>query len=240
MYILGVRVDDVTMDEAVERLAGFAASGHFHHAVTVNPEFVMAARRDPDFAAVINRADLSAPDGAGLLWAARRRGQPLRQRVAGVDLVVRLAAVAAQRGLRLFLLGAAPGVAEAAAATLAAHNPGLVVAGTFAGSPRAEEEDAIVARIVQAQPHILFVAYGAPQQDLWVARNRQRLPVGLAMGVGGAFDFICGRRRRAPLWMQRLGLEWLHRLYHEPWRWRRMLALPRFVWAVLREGRMAR
>jgi N-acetylglucosaminyldiphosphoundecaprenol N-acetyl-beta-D-mannosaminyltransferase len=231
--ILDIAVDDVTMEEAVDRLVRWAASGSSHHAVTVNPEFIMAARRDPAFAAVLNGADLAVPDGVGLIWAARWRRTPLRERVAGVDLVQRVAAAAAQQGLRLYLLGAQPGIAEAAASRLTEAHTHLVVAGTYGGSPSAAEEDAIVARIIAARPHILFVAYGAPQQDLWIARNRARLGVGVAMGVGGAFDFIAGRSQRAPGWIQHLGLEWLFRLYHEPWRWRRMLALPRFAWAVI-------
>jgi N-acetylglucosaminyldiphosphoundecaprenol N-acetyl-beta-D-mannosaminyltransferase len=150
-----------------------------------------------------------------------------------VDTVVRVAALAAERGYRLYLLGAAPGVAEEAARRLVDAHPGLVIAGTYAGSPAPEEEDAIVARITAAAPDVLFVAYGAPKQDLWIARNLERLRVPVVMGVGGAFDFISGRARRAPAWMQRMGLEWLHRLIHQPWRWRRMLALPRFLFAVV-------
>lgn len=231
--ILGISIDNVTMEEAVERLAAMAASGAFHHAVTVNPEFVMTAQRDRDFARVLNGADLAVPDGIGLVWAARWRRTPLRERVPGVDLVDRLSAVAAQRGLRVFLLGAQPGVAEATAGILTARYPGLTIAGTYAGSPRADEDETIAGMVAQARPSILFVAYGAPQQDLWIERNRSRLGACVAMGIGGAFDFISGRAQRAPRWVQRLGLEWLHRLLREPSRWRRMLALPRFVWAVL-------
>lgn len=223
------------MAEAVEQIVASTAAAPCRQVVTVNPEFLMAARRDPAFAAVLNNADLAVADGVGLIWAARRLGHPLPERVTGVDLVEGVAAVAARQGLRLYLLGAQEGVAAAAAAVLCARYPGLIVAGTYAGSPATAEDDAIVARVNQAQAGILFVAYGAPRQDLWIARNRARLSAGVAVGVGGAFDFISGRSRRAPRWMQRLGLEWLHRLYHEPWRWRRMLALPRFVWAVLRE-----
>ncbi len=236
VFILGIGVHDVTMDEALQHIMAFATSGTFHHVVTVNPEFIMAARQNAEFAAVLNAADLAVPDGVGLLWAARWQGRPLRQRVAGVDLVERVAEASARRGLRLYLLGAAEGVAADAARRLTQRYPGLLIAGTYAGSPRPDEEEAILSRIIEARPHILFVAYGSPQQDLWIARNRERLGVGVAMGVGGAFDFIAGRARRAPLWVQRLGLEWLHRLLHEPWRWRRMLALPRFVWAVLSGG----
>jgi N-acetylglucosaminyldiphosphoundecaprenol N-acetyl-beta-D-mannosaminyltransferase len=111
----------------------------------------------------------------------------------------------------------------------------LRIAGTHAGSPALEDEDEIVRLVQSTEPDILFVAYGAPAQDKWIARNLGRLGAPVAMGVGGAFDFISGRSKRAPHWLQRVGLEWLHRLYHEPWRWRRMLALPRFVWLVARE-----
>lgn len=223
------------MAQAVDRIVASAAADSCRQIVTVNPEFIMAARRDPAFADVLNNADLAVPDGMGLIWAARWRGHPLPERVAGVDLVERVAAVAARQGLPVYLLGAQPGVAAAAATVLSAHYPGLIVAGTYAGSPAPDEDEAIVARVNQAQASILFVAYGAPRQDLWIQRNRARLKLGVAVGVGGAFDFISGCSRRAPRWMQRLGLEWLHRLYHEPWRWRRMLALPRFAWTVLRE-----
>ena len=231
--ILGISVDDVTMDEAVSWVARFASGDTCRQAVTVNPEFIMAARSDAAFTAVLNNADLAVPDGAGLLWAARRQGTPLRMRVAGVDLVEALARESAGTGLRLYLLGARPGVAEEAASVLTERYPGLRVVGSFAGSPAREDENSILERVRSAAPHVLLVAYGAPQQDLWIARNRERISAGVAIGVGGSFDFIAGRVAHAPRRMQQLGLEWLFRLWHEPWRWRRMLALPRFVWAVL-------
>jgi N-acetylglucosaminyldiphosphoundecaprenol N-acetyl-beta-D-mannosaminyltransferase len=176
------------------------------------------------------------PDGIGLVWASRWLGRPLRQRVSGSDLVPRLAALAAARGWSIFLLGAAPGVAGVAAAKLRAANPTLRIAGTYAGSPSPDEEEAIVARIRAAAPQMLFVAYGAPAQDLWIARNLARLGVPVAIGVGGTLDFIAGTRRRAPAWVQRVGLEWLYRLWQEPRRWRRMLALPHAAWLVFWEG----
>lgn len=232
---LGIPVHNVDSREALQILDAFIRERKPRQVVTVNPEFVMAAQRDAAFRDVLLRADLSLPDGVGLLLGARILGTPLKERVTGVDTVTRVAALAAERGYRLYLLGAAPGVAEEAAQRLAQANPGLAIAGTYAGSPAPEEEDAIVARITAAAPDVLFVAYGAPKQDLWIARNLERLGVPLAMGIGGAFDFIAGRAKRAPLWMQRMGLEWLHRLIHQPWRWRRMLALPRFLLAVIAE-----
>jgi N-acetylglucosaminyldiphosphoundecaprenol N-acetyl-beta-D-mannosaminyltransferase len=233
--ILGVSIDNVTMDEAVALIMTAATASWPRHVVTVNPEYVMAARRLPEFAAVLDAADLAVPDGVGLMWAARWRRTPLRQRVAGVDLVERVAAAAAERGLGVFFLGAAPGVAEQASAVLSRRYPGLRVSGAFAGSPGRAGDPDIIGRVSGSGARILFVAFGAPLQDLWIARNQPRLPVGVAMGVGGAFDFISGRVPRAPAWLRRVGLEWLYRLIRQPWRWRRMLALPRFAWAVIRE-----
>ncbi len=235
--ILGIPVDRVDEEEALARILGFLEGGGPHQVATVNPEFIVAAQRDEEFRRVLQGADLALPDGAGLLWAARFLGEPLKERVAGVDMVVRLAKVAAEREYRLFLLGAGEGVAQATAGILRREHPHLAIVGTYAGSPRPEEEVKIVEMIREARPHILLVAYGAPQQDLWVRRNLGRLEVPVAMGVGGAFDFISGRAKRAPRWMRRLGLEWLHRLLKEPWRWRRMLALPKFVWLVLNSRR---
>jgi N-acetylglucosaminyldiphosphoundecaprenol N-acetyl-beta-D-mannosaminyltransferase len=202
----------------------------------VNPELLVAAQSDESFKEVLNQASLSLPDGIGLLWGSRVIGQPLRQRVAGVDTVERLAALSARKGYRLFFLGAASGVAQEAANRLGARYPGLQVVGTYAGSPARDEEQEILGRIGEARPDFLLVAYGAPKQEKWIHRNRRALGGVVAVGVGGSFDFLSGRAVRAPVWMQRMGLEWLHRLWREPWRWRRMLALPRFAWAVLLEG----
>lgn len=234
LHILGVRVDDVTGDETLALVERFIGERAPHQICTVNPEFIMAAQRDEAFRDIINNAALCPPDGVGVLWAARRLGHPLRERVGGTDMAERIAARAAQLGWRLYFLGAAPGVAEQAATVLQTRYPGLAVVGTFAGSSTPSEENAIVERIRAARPDVLLVAFGAPMQDVWIARNQPRLQVPVAMGVGGAFDFIAGVTRRAPRWVQRLGFEWLHRLIREPWRWRRQLALPRFVWRVLR------
>lgn len=241
--ILGVRVDDVTMGEALDRLKQMADQGGTHQVVTVNPEFIMRAQSDAVFRQVLDHADLAIPDGQGLLWAARVLGHRLRERVAGSDLAPALAELSARHGYRLYLLGAAPGVAEQAAAVLQQRYPGVQIAGLYAGSPAAEEQDTIVARIVAARPHFVLVAYGAPAQDLWIHRNQPRMQAPVAMGVGGTLDFIAGVRKRAPMWMRRCGIEWLYRLIQEPKRWRRMLALPRFAWRVvqcrLRDGRNA-
>ncbi len=233
LRILGVRVDDVTADETLACLEQFVAERAPRQICTVNPEFVMGAQRDEMFRNVINQAALCIPDGIGLLWAARRLGHPLRERVAGSTLVEQIAEHAAQKGWRLYLLGARPSVADQAAGILRARYPGVNIVGTFPGSPASEEQEAIVERIWAARPDVLLVAFGAPAQDVWIARNQSRLNVPVAMGVGGSLDFIAGVVKRAPVWVQRLGLEWLYRLVREPWRWRRQLALPQFAWRVL-------
>ncbi len=231
--LMGVPVHDVTTDETLAFVAQWIAEGGAHQIATVNPEFLMKARSDAPFRATLQRAALCIPDGIGVLWAARLRGKRLRERVAGSDLVPQLSAEAARQGWRIFYLGAAPGVAEKAAAILAARYPGLIVVGCYAGSPAPEEEDDIVARVRASQADVLFVAYGAPKQDLWLERNLARTGAAVGVGVGGSFDFIAGVARRAPRWIQRIGLEWLYRLAREPWRWRRQLALPQFAWLVL-------
>lgn len=238
VVILGVRVHAVTMPAVLDWIAAAIARREPRQLCTSNPEFLMAAQADREFRDLLNAADLVVPDGIGLLLAARWLREPLPERVAGSDLVVQIAERAAREGWRLFCLGAAEGVAQRAAAVLQARYPGLVIAGTYAGSPRPEAEAAIVARVRAAAPDVLFVAYGAPAQDKWIARNRARLAVPLCLGVGGSFDFLAGAARRAPRWVQRLGLEWLHRLYRQPWRARRIFtATVLFPLAVLRHGR---
>lgn len=236
--ILGVAIDDVLEGEAIERVAGYIAAGGPHHVVTVNPEFVMEARRNAVFRQVLAAADMATPDGFGLLLVARWRGTPLRGRVTGVALAGQIAARAARDGWSIFLLGAAPGVAERAADELERAYPGLRVAGCHAGSPRPADEPGIRALIAQARPDVLLVAYGHPAQDLWIARNQPALGVPVAIGVGGVFDYLAGEVPLAPAWMRRAGLEWLYRLIRQPRRWRRILvAVPLFLWAALREPR---
>lgn len=232
--ILGVRVEALTYDDLLAAIGNFVLEGTPHQIATVNPEFVMEAQGNAAFRDVLEGSDLCVADGVGLLWAARRQGNSLPERVTGSDGVPLIAERAAQMGWRLFLLGAASGVAERTAQILVDRYAGLEIAGTLSGSPADTEAREIVAMIRAASPHILFVAFGAPQQDLWIARHCDALRVPVMMGVGGAFDHISGVRLRAPKWVQRLNLEWLFRLFTQPWRWRRQLALPRFVWAVVR------
>lgn len=245
--ILGVRVDRVTQHQvlaAIERMISLFRTGDSQaqsppscqQVVTVNPEFVMAAQHNPLFLQCINQAELVMADGIGIVLAARYLHKPVPERVTGVDTLIALAQLCAERGYRVYLLGAAPGIAEQAATRLQVLAPGLQIAGSYAGSPAEAEEADILERIRVSNADLLYVAYGAPAQDLWIQRNLERLPVAVAMGVGGSFDFLAGKQRRAPRWMQHMGLEWLYRLYREPWRWRRMLALPQFALRVIVKG----
>jgi N-acetylglucosaminyldiphosphoundecaprenol N-acetyl-beta-D-mannosaminyltransferase len=240
--ILGCRVDDVTMAEAVAWCDALIQANRPAYVVTPNAEIVMRAQGLPDLRGLINGSHLSIPDGASLLLAGRILGRPLREQVTGTDLSYELASLASRQGYRMFLLGAAEGVAEAAAARLVARYPGLRIAGTFAGWSRPEGDAETRAAVHAAAPvDILLVAYGAPWQERWIGRNAAALDVKLAMGVGGVFDFMAGRVRRAPPWLRRIGLDWLFRLAVQPWRWRRQLTIPQFLWYVLLErGRRPR
>jgi N-acetylglucosaminyldiphosphoundecaprenol N-acetyl-beta-D-mannosaminyltransferase len=240
--VLGVRVDCIDFAGLLARIEWWVVQRRAHgpgqpcrQVCTVNPEFIVDAQHDKHFAVLLRRADLRVPDGVGVLWAASLLETPLRERVTGSDGIYRVAERAAQRGWRVFFLGAAPGVAQRTAQRLRQLYPGLIVAGAYDGHPSDAAWPAISAWLHSTQPDILFVAYGHPKQDYWIDRHRDDLPAAVAIGVGGAFDFVAGVAVRAPLWMQRLGLEWLHRLLRQPWRWRRMIKLPLFVLLVLRQ-----
>lgn len=233
--ILGVRVDAVTLSEARDRILALRSPEGRFHVMTPNPEMLVAARRNPEFLCLLNSSDLNVPDGAGLLWAARRQGRNLPERVTGIDLVTAIAS--SPDAPLLFLLGAAPGVAEKAATVLKKRNPALRIAGTFSGSPRVEDEPSIVAMINASGAEMLLVAYGAPRQDMWIRRNFPKLTsVKVAMGIGGTFDFLAGVRSRAPQAFRSLGLEWLWRLLQEPTRFRRIMnAVVVFPFLILTE-----
>lgn len=237
--ILGTPVDLVTLDEAVERVGGWldAPGAGLRHVVTVNPEFVMAARRSRPFRYVLQRADLALADGIGLLPAAKLLGQPVPTRVTGNDLVEAIAALDHDRK-RIFLLGAAEGIAGEAADILQQRHAAASITGTLSGDPSPAGWEEISRAIEEARPTVLFVAFGHPKQDLWIATYRERLEahgILVASGVGGVYDYLSGRVPRAPGWMQRAGLEWFYRLVRQPWRWRRQAVLPVFVALVIGE-----
>lgn len=247
--ILGIPIDILTQREALSEIGSFfKREGQFHIA-TPNPEMLVEAQKNAVFRGVLHATALNLPDGIGLVWALRRaignlppttyHLQPAVERVTGTDMVEALCSAASRicPPERVFLLGAAPRIAERAAAALRERNPALKVAGTFAGSPDPSDEEGIVARINNAAPTLLFVAFGAPAQDLWIARNLSKLrTVKVAMGVGGAFDFLAGKQKRAPFFFRKIGLEWLWRLLLEPRRIKRITtAVVVFPWLVLRE-----
>jgi N-acetylglucosaminyldiphosphoundecaprenol N-acetyl-beta-D-mannosaminyltransferase len=233
--VLGVRVDCVDMDAALARIEALVDEGGHHLVATVNPEFVMRAREDREFARVLESADLCLADGTGVVWAARRQGCSISGPVTGVDLIPLIAALCARRGFRLFLLGAANGVAADLATRLRTQNSALEVA-AHTGSPD-PASDAETLRLINAQrPHVVLVAYGAPKQELWIDRMKDHLGSAVSIGVGGSFDYLTGRVSRAPTWMRRAGLEWLFRLGNQPWRVRRMAVLPAYALRVLRKG----
>lgn len=234
--ILGVGIDRVTMEEAIQRVEEMCLNGKKHQIVTPNPEFVIRAQTDREFRRILNQADLAIPDGVGIMWASRvltAHKDWIPERVTGTDLMIRLCELAAQKGYSVFLLGGEIGVAQRATEVLRIRYPGLKVLGTYEGEPSDSEK---TREKIQQYPEIdfLFVAFGAPQQEKWIAQNVLRLPVKVAMGVGGAFDFIVGKQKRAPRLFQNLGLEWLWRLFIQPWRWRRQLALLKFTVLVVR------
>lgn len=226
--ILGVPIHNLTYDEALDRMAAMIRTGRPHRLVTVNPEFLVIARRDLEFRRALLQADLALADGVGLQLAAAMQGRRFATRVPGSELVYRLLPLAAARGWRLFFLGAGPGIAARAAEVARARFPGLRVEADGADPTPAGTASAL-AHIRAARPHILLVAYGAPTQDLWIARHGAEAGVPVMMGVGGTLDFLAGTASRPPHLLHRLGLEWLYRLVREPWRWRRQLRLPLFV-----------
>jgi N-acetylglucosaminyldiphosphoundecaprenol N-acetyl-beta-D-mannosaminyltransferase len=233
--LLGVRITPLSMDEALSRADRFIAEGSPHMIVTSDASGVVAAQDDAELRAIMDEADLVTADGQGVVLAARLLNVPVRERVSGVDLVQRLCELATAHGRSVFLLGAQEGVAEDAAAKLQAAVPGLAVAGTQDGYFRPEQEPEIIAHIRDACPAVLFVAFGIPRQEKWIRAHLDELAVPVCIGVGGSFDVISGRLKRAPAWMRKCGLEWLFRVTQEPRRLPRLKALPRMAWLALRE-----
>jgi N-acetylglucosaminyldiphosphoundecaprenol N-acetyl-beta-D-mannosaminyltransferase len=234
--VLGCPVD--ILDPAAFKLLlpDHAAGDHLTDIVTLNPEQIMAARRDPAVAGLLQRAQICTVDGVGLALALRAQGIPDVRRITGVDLVTSLAEVR----VPTFLLGGAPGAAEEAARRLSARFATAQIAGSWSGgTPREKDDLQSIARIALSGAKAVAVAYGAPAQTEWIERNRaalQEAGVRIAIGVGGSLDYHAGFVRRAPGWAQGLGLEWLFRLIAEPWRLRRQLVLPQFAVLALAEA----
>jgi N-acetylglucosaminyldiphosphoundecaprenol N-acetyl-beta-D-mannosaminyltransferase len=231
--VLGVGFDRIDLPTAIARILERLDRGERTFVVTANPEFVMLARSDAEVARLAHDADIVVPDGTGVAIAASLLGSPL-PRVPGRMLVDAIVPALAQRGASLFLLGAAPGVAERAADTLRSREPRLIVAGCYSGL--AEDDADTAAQVRAVSPAVVLVAYGMPKQERWIARNLASLSsVRLAIGVGGVLDQLAGVQKVPPPILHRLGLEWLWRLLREPWRWRRQRVLPLFAALVLRK-----
>lgn len=229
MKILGIKIDKVDCQETIEIINRFVQEKKPRQIVTLNPEMMMTALADKEFKSVLNRTDLNVPDGIGIVWASKILKNPLKERVTGTDLVWKIAELTNQRGYSIYFLGAGEGIAQKAAFKLKEKYPKLKIAGVKASSLYDLNN---IERIKKAKPDILLVAFGHPKQEKWLFKYRERLGVPVSIGVGGAFDFISEKIPRAPLWVQKMGLEWLYRLIKEPWRIKRQLSLPKFAWLV--------
>lgn len=232
--ILGAKVDKVTMEEAINRIEGYIADGSPRQVITLNAEIIYQALSEPKLMEIINEADLVTPDGAGVVLASKVLDSPVPERVTGIDLLQELVGVAPDKGWRMFFFGGEPGVADQAAAKLIADYPNLKIVGTNHGFIKSKEDkDNLLTKIKESKPHILCVALGAPRQEYWIKEHLAKLQVPVAIGVGGSLDVISGKAKRAPEVYQKLQLEWLYRLIKEPYRYKRMLALPKFMVKVL-------
>ncbi len=241
MRILGTRIDYVNMQEAVRRATEGMRDRAPFVVVTPNSEIVVSANKNPLLMNIIETAGLVVPDGIGLVIGSKLVGQPLKERVTGIDLMDRLLSYAEQNGLRVFFLGGKPGVADRAAEKTREKYPNISIAGTHhgyykglhTGEPGHSDEQKVVELVRSSQSAMLFVALGSPKQELFIDRYKDELGVGLLMGVGGSLDVISGMVQRAPEIWQKMGLEWLYRIVKEPWRLKRAGALPVFAWNVL-------
>jgi N-acetylglucosaminyldiphosphoundecaprenol N-acetyl-beta-D-mannosaminyltransferase len=234
LEVLGVRVDRVDALQALNAINSFFDTTGCKQVVTLNPEYVMQADRDPVLKRLINKSELVVADGMGIVWASRILGKPLKGRVTGTGLLPEIGRLCAARKTSLFLLGGQPGIAELTATKLREQIEDLEIAGISCNDPGKATDTRTIEMINESGAGVLAVAYGCPKQDYWIGRNRDRLTgIRVAIGVGGAFDFISGQTPRAPRIFRKAGLEWLFRLWLEPSRARRMLALPKFGLKVL-------
>jgi len=235
VHILGFPADTVTYDKAIDLVAEHIQSREPYWILAVNPEKIIKARSQKDLFDLLSKADLFIPDGVGVLLAGKLKGEMFPQRVTGADLFDRLMIEAAKHSWKVFLLGAAPGVAGVVAEKYRQRFSTLQIVGVHDGYFRAGEEPQVCAAIQTAEPDLVFVAMGSPRQEELIYYRLKKLGIPVCMGVGGSFDVVAGKVNRAPKWMQKVGLEWSYRLLREPRRILRMAALPKFLWQVLRE-----
>ncbi|WP_137938329.1 WecB/TagA/CpsF family glycosyltransferase [Chitinivorax sp. B] len=225
------------MNETLDRVEDFIKSGRPHQHVCVNVDKVVKASRDESLRGIINNCELINVDGMPVVWASRLLGKPLKERVAGVDLFERLMEHAAKKGWRVFFLGAKEEVVKGVHDKFAALYPNLQVAGYRNGYWKAEEEESVVQMIADSKPDLLFVAISSPKKEQFLGRYQEQMKVPFAMGVGGTFDVMVGMVKRAPKWMQKLGLEWFYRFLQEPRRMFRRYFIEDmyFFWLLLKE-----
>lgn len=235
LRILGSRIDPVSFKSALDQIQSFLDAPGVHHVITGNTLMVLAAEKDRALRDILERAALVLPESWGIRWAGRVHGHALGEFTPGIDFMLALCRLAEESGHSIYLLGSAPGVAETAGQALKRKFPSLKIVGTGHGYFKPPEEPGVIRRIRQAKPALLFVGMGMPAQEKWIAARLEELSVPVVMGVGGSFDVLSGRLKRAPAWIRRLGIEWSWRLLQEPWRWRRILQLPVFAWKVLRQ-----
>lgn len=236
--LLGVKIHSAGMAEALQQLEAFLSEDKTHLVVTIGPEMVMRAQENAEFHTLVQGAELVVPDGTGIIWAAKQCGITLPERVAGIDMIVKFAEILSKRGTGLYLLGAAPGVAEKAGEKLRERFPDLRIVGVHDGFFKGKEAE-VVANIKQSGAEVLYVAMGSPAQERFVRQYGAEMGIKVGIGVGGSFDVISGLKKRAPQFMIKLHLEWLYRFMCEPSRVGRMLAIPRFMGLVRRAGSQA-
>lgn len=230
--VLGLPVQNVTMEEAVQDVAAFFERRESKMVVTPNLEILQALEKDPSVQEALAKADYVVPDGIGVVMIAKKLGTPLKQKVAGVELAAHLLEVAAKNGKRVYFLGGKPGVAAIAKKNLEEKYPAIQIVGLRDGYFKPEDEPAIIEEINALNVDMLFVCLGAPKQEKWMAAHKEQLHLGVMLGLGGTLDILAGTVTRAPRWMIACRIEWLHRLIKEPWRFKRMMSLPFFYWKV--------
>jgi N-acetylglucosaminyldiphosphoundecaprenol N-acetyl-beta-D-mannosaminyltransferase len=235
--ILGVWVDMVNIPRAVDKIMQFFNDDGLHKVYTPNSEIIMAAYKDDNFRDILNDAELLTADGIGVVYASKILGKPITERAAGYDILCEILERIKGTSRSVFLFGGKPGVAETAEEKLKERYPGIVIAGTRNGYFKPEEEEDIVSQINSSGAELLLVCLGAPKQELWINKYKDKLNVKVAMGVGGSLDVFAGTALRAPDFYCKHGLEWFYRLMKQPSRAGRMLALPKFGFTVLIKGR---
>lgn len=227
--LLNVSITPVSMSEAMDKVEAFIASRKPHMIVTSDTSIIVRAQDDPEFFNIVNEADMVTADGIGVVLSARLLNLPIFERVSGVDMVEGMCRLSSEKGYRIFFLGAAPGIAEEAARQLGERYPGLVIAGTHHGYFKDDEEEQVVEAICQSEADMLFVAFGIPRQEKFIRRYMDRMQVPVCIGVGGSLDVYAGTVKRAPAWLQRMGLEWLYRTALQPKRIGRLTYIPRLL-----------